>query len=232
MLKILRKGAIENPWLYRTIMFLIAATFVISMGWWGFSERKEPYVAQIDQTRITLAQYNRYKENAYRYYRDLFKENFKEDLIKQLVINSLVERQLWLKLARELRLSAGVDELKDAITRDVTFHDDKGRFNPDRYRFFLSRNHITAEEFEQSVREDLLIDQVKLVLQNGIVLTDRERVDVKASMTDPKLTAEKRLEEETRTVQEALVQKQQRVLMSALNRIRAATKIDIKNQAL
>jgi peptidyl-prolyl cis-trans isomerase D len=233
MLKILRKGAVENPWIYRSIMFVIAATFVISMGWWGFSgATREPYVAQIDQVRITLAQYNRYKENAYRYYRDLLKENFKEDLVKQLVINSVVERQLWLKMARDLGLSIGVDELRESITQDPSFHDDQGRFDPDRYQFFLSRSHTAADEFEQSVREDLLINKTKRVLQDGIVLTNQETVDAKASVTDPKLTPEKRLEEETKAVQEALARKQQRVVMSALNRMRAATKIEIKSQAL
>ncbi|MBI3597017.1 MAG: SurA N-terminal domain-containing protein [Nitrospirae bacterium] len=233
MLKILRKGAVENPWIYRTIMFLIAAAFVISMGWWGFSgATREPYVARIDQVRITQAQYTRYKENAYRYYREVLKDNFKEDLVKQLVINSVVERQLWLKMARELGLSVGVDELRESITQDTSFHDDQGGFDPDRYQFFLSRSHTTADEFEQSVREDLLINKAKLVLQDGIVLTNQETVEAKAAITDPKLTPEKRLEEETKTVQEALVRKQQRVVMSALNRMRAATRIEIKNQAL
>ena len=237
MLKTLRKGAIENPWVYRTVMFLIAAAFVISMGWWGFSgSERDPYVAQVDQTQISRAQYLRYKENAYRYYRDLLKENFKEDLVNQFVINTLVERQLWLKLARETGLSVGVNELREFITRDATFHDDQGRFDPDRYQFFLSRSHMTADEFEQSVREDLLINKAKLTLRDGIVLTEQDIADAKADFSkqtpDPKTTPEKRLEEETKAIDEALVRKQQRVMMSALNRIRAATKIEIKNQYL
>ena len=234
MLKILREGALENPWIYRGIMFLIAATFVISMGWWGFSENdRDPYVAQIDQARITRAQYLRYKENAYRYYRDQLKENFKEDMVNQFVINTLVERQLWLKLAREMRLSIGVDELRDVLTRDSTFHNDQGRFDPDRYQFFLSRSRTTAEEFEQSVREDVLIDKTKRTLQDGIILTESEIVEAKSEsfkqITDPKTTPEKRFEEATQAIQEALRQKQQRVMMSALNRIRAATRIEIRD---
>ena len=232
MLKILRRGTIENPWIYRSVMFLIAATFVISMGWWGFSGERNPDVAEIDQARITRAQYLRYKENAYRYYRELLKENFKEDLVDQLVINTLVERQLWLKLARDLRLSAGVDELRDVITRDLTFHNDQGRFNPDRYQFFLSRSRTTAEEFERSVREDLLIDKAKLMLRDGIVLTALETAEARAAVADPTLTPEKRLEEEDRAVQDALVRKQQRAMMSVLNRIRAATRIEINKEYL
>lgn len=233
MLKILRKGAVENPWIYRTIMFAIAAAFVISMGWWGFSgATREPYVARIDKVEVTRAQYNRYKENAYRYYREVFKDNFKEDLVKQLVINSVVERQLWLKMARELGLSVGVDELRENITQDPSFHDETGRFDPQRYQFFLSRSHTPADEFEQTVREDLLINKAKRVLEDGVVLTNQETVDAKATVTDPKLTPEKRKEEETKAVQDALARKQQRVVMSALNRLRAATQIDIKSQAL
>jgi peptidyl-prolyl cis-trans isomerase D len=237
MLKTLRNGAVENPWIYRGIMFLIAATFVISMGWWGFSDNeRDPYVAQIDQARITRAQYLRYKENAYRYYRDLLKENFKEELVDQFVINTLVERQLWLKLVRETGLTVGVDELRDVITRDSTFHDDQGRFDPDRYQFFLSRSHSTAGEFEQSVREDLLIDKAKRTLRDGIVLTAQEIAESKATASnsppDPKRTPEKQIENETKAIQEALEGKQLRVVMSVLNRIRAVTRIDIKKQYL
>lgn len=237
MLKTLRKGAVENPWVYRTVMFLIAAAFVISMGWWGFSgSEREPYIAQIDQAQITRAQYLRYKENAYRYYRDLLKENFKEDMVNQFVINTLVERELWLKLAREMRLSVGVDELRDFITRDATFHDDQGRFDPDRYQFFLSRSHMAADEFEQSVREDVLINKVKLALRDGIALTEQEIAEAKADFSkqipDPKITPEKRLTDEAKTIEEALGRKQQRIMMSTLNRVRAASHIEIKNQYL
>jgi len=236
MLKNLREGAIENPWIYRSVMFLIAATFVISMGWWGFSDQKDPDVAQVDQTKITRAQYLRYKENAYRYYQNLLKENFKEELVNQFVINTLVERHLWLKLAREMGLSVGVDELRDVLTRDGAFHDDQGRFDPDRYKYYLSRSHTTADEFEQSVREDLLIDKAKKTLQDGIVLTEQEIAEAKmtASKTpaDPKRTAEKAIEDETKAIQDTLARKQQRVMMSVLNQLRSATRIDIKKQYL
>jgi len=232
MLKILRKGAIENPWIYRTVMFLIAATFVISMGWWGFSGEKNPYVAQIDDARITRAQYLQYKENAYRYYRNLLKENFKEEMVNQFVINNLIERRLWLKLARKLRLTIGVEELRHVITQNAAFFDDGGVFDPDRYQFFLSRSHMTADEFEASVREDLLIEKVKSVVRDGIVLTDPETAEAVATVTDPKLNPDKRREAENQAIENALLRKQQRVMMSALNRIRATTRIDIQNQYL
>lgn len=232
MLKLLRQGAIENPWFFRTIMLIIAVTFVISMGWFGFTNRAEPYVAQIDRTPITRIQYERYKENAYRYYRDQLKEGFKEEMVKEIVINSLVEQRLWLKLSRELRLSISVEELRDTLTHNAAFHDDQGRFDPDRYQFFLSRSHLMASEFEQSIRDELAIEKAQRILQDGIALTDPEITEAKATITDPTLTAEERLKQETQAVQNALARKQQQVLTAVLNQVRSATQIEIKKQLL
>lgn len=227
MLKFVRNSAIENPWFFRSIIILIAVTFVISMGWVGFSGEGKPYVAKIDGTLITRVEYDRYKENAYRYYRDLLQENFKPEIVNQFVINNLIEQRLWMKLASDLRLSIGVEELRETLQRDPTFHDAQGRFDPDRYQFFLSRSRLMASEFEQSIRDELLIHKAKRVLQDGIALTRQEVEEAKKSVTDSELPPEQRVEEETRTIENALVRKQQRALQSALNQIRSAAQIEI-----
>ena len=233
MLKILRKGAIENPWFFRTIMFLIALTFVISMGWWGFQEDQESaYVAQIDDYRIGRIEYDQYKENAYRYYRDLFKENFQEEFIKQFVINNLVERRLWLKLSDQLGVTVGREELREAIMRDPSFQDAQGNFDPERYQFVLSRSRRSAAVYEQAIREELRIGKTRRILMDGIVLTDGEVNEAKETVQDPKLSPEKRAEEETRAVAGALERKQQRLVSAALNQVRAASRIEIKNHLL
>ena len=51
MLKVIRESAIERPWFYRTLMFLIAAVFVVTMGWWGFEENKEDSIVRVGTTR-------------------------------------------------------------------------------------------------------------------------------------------------------------------------------------
>lgn len=232
MLKLLRKGAIDNPWMFRTIMFLIALTFVISMGWFGISGRRDPYVAQVDQTRISRIKYERYRENAYRLYRDLFKENFKEDLVKQFVINNLVDRELWLKLARGMHLAVGDGELRESIMNDSTFHDTKGRFDPERYEVFLSRSRLTAPDFEESVREDLLIEKTRRILLDGIVLTPQEIAEAVATVTDPQLTAEARGQEEGKAIRDAHLRKQERVVASALGQVRSSAKIEINHPLL
>ena len=231
MLRFFRESAVERPWFFRGVIILIAVTFVVSMGWFGFS-RGEPFVAQIDETRITRVEYERYKGNVYRYYRDALKENFDEDLVRQLVIDNLVERKLWLKVARDLPLLVSVEELQDAVIGNIVFHDDQGRFDPDRYQFFLTRSRMMASDYEQSVREDLLIMRAKRVLQASVALTPGEIEEARKTVIDPKLPSEKRLAEESKSIQNVLVQKQQQILSSALTQVRATTKIEIKEHLL
>lgn len=233
MLKLLRKGAIETPWFYRTIMFVIAAAFVISMGWWGFSPSNKTYVAQIDQARISLEEYRRAYENIYRFYRNITTEELKEETLKKIVMGSLVERHLWLKAADQMGLTVSLPELSQALMSDAVFHK-KGRFDPDQYRLVLanSRPPVTPEQHENALREDLLIEKITSVIRDGVILTPQESEAAKAMINDPKLSPEKRTEAETMAIQKTLIQKKQRALSSYLQSVRATTQIHVEERLL
>jgi len=55
MLKVIREGAIERPWFYRTLMGLIAVVFVLTMGWWGFEENKEDVIVSVGDDPLIVA---------------------------------------------------------------------------------------------------------------------------------------------------------------------------------
>ncbi len=235
MLKLLRRGAIETPWFYRTIMFVIAVAFVITMGW-GFGEfgpSNKTYVAQIDQARISQEDYRRAYENVYRFYKNIMTEELKEETLKKIVLDSLVERHLWLKAADQMGLTVSLPELSQALMSDAVFHK-KGRFDPDQYRVVLanSRPPVTPEQYENALREDLLIEKIKSVIRDGVILTEQESFEARAKMSDPKLLPDKRLEAEAKSIQNALAQKKQRALLSYLQSVRATTQINVEERLL
>jgi peptidyl-prolyl cis-trans isomerase D len=80
---LLRHGAIENPWVYRIVMLVIAVTFVITMGWWGFSDDERTVVARVG-TRSDRAGRVRTRLPKPGAYRDALKEQFTPELAKQL----------------------------------------------------------------------------------------------------------------------------------------------------
>ncbi len=233
MIKFMRQGAIENPWVFRAIMLVIAVTFVITMGWWGFSGKASPVIARVDDRSITSAEYERTYRNYERLYRDMFKEQFNADLIKQLdlkhvAINTLVERELWLKTARRMNLTVTSRELADSIASMKAFQQEKnGRFDPDLYRRVLAANHVTPETFESSQRDELLIAKVKTVIGDSTAVSGPEWEEARARQAaqNPGPTSDA-------TLPSPLPQKQERVLRAYMDSLRHAAVVDIQENML
>ncbi len=233
MIKFLRQGAIENPWVFRGIMLVIAMTFVITMGWWGFSNKTSPVVAQIDDRSITSDEYEHAYRNAERFYRDMFKDQFNADLLKQLdlkhrVINMLVERELWLKTARRMNVILSPQELADSVAAMKAFQrEDTGRFDPELYRRVLKSNHMTPEVFETSQRDELLIAKVKALVSDSTAVSGPEWEEARARQAaqNPGPTSDA-------TLPSPLPQKQERTLHAYMDSLRRNANVVIKEQKL
>ncbi len=234
MLRFIREAAIERPWFYKVIMTVVAVAFVVTMGWgfWGgASDSKQPAIAQIGSERVSMEEYGRLLRQTERLYRDLLSQDIKEETIKRFVIDSLVERHLWLRAARDLGATIPDEELVASITRNESFHKN-GRFDSQTYREALQRSGMSPERFEHAQREDLLVEKAKNIVRDGVVLAPEEIVTARATVTDTTLAPDKRADAEDQAIKNALAQKRQRLLLAYLSGIRAATPIEIKQQLL
>src|SRR5256885_6235831 len=98
MLKVIRESAIERPWFYRTLMFLIAAVFVVTMGWWGFEENKEDSIVRVGDDKVSRTEhvqaYQRLTErDRYLKQEGVISNDIPEDQLKQQVINQLMRSE-------------------------------------------------------------------------------------------------------------------------------------------
>jgi peptidyl-prolyl cis-trans isomerase D len=233
MIKLLRQGAIENPWVFRIVMLVIVITFVITMGWWGFSDDEQAVVARVGTHRIALDEYERAYRNQERAYRDALKEQFTPELAKQLdlkhvVINGLIERQLWLDTATHLGLTVTAGELADAIRGIQAFQNsDTGRFDPEVYRRILAANRLTPEAFESAQREDLLITKVRAVVGESTAVTEPEWADarMRQAAQNPGPTSDAMLPS-------PLPQKQDRVLRAYMDQVRRHANVEVQENLL
>ena len=234
MIKLLRKGTIENVWVLRIMILMISLAFVFTMGWFGFDGSSSQYVvASVGEVSIPMEQYQRAYDNAYRFYRDLLKDQFSEKSIEQLdlknsVIHGLVEKQLWLKAAGDIGLEVSLQELSDFIGAREAFQRN-GRFNTDVYRRVLAQSRMTPDLFEQSQKEDLLVEKVKNLVKTSASVTQFELQDVQkvqgsapeASLPDPQYL-----------YRNLLLHKQQLVLEAYLSFLKARTPITINEKML
>jgi peptidyl-prolyl cis-trans isomerase D len=233
MIKLMRQGAIENPWVFRIIMLVIAVTFVITMGWWGFSDDERTVVARVGAYSISLDEYERAYRNQERAYRDALKEQFTPELAKQLdlkhvVINALIERQLWLETAGQLGLTVTSRELAEAIAAIQAFQKEgTDRFDPDVYRRVLAVNRLTPETFENAQREELLIAKVRAVVSESTAVSEPEWADARARQAaqNPGPTSDAMLPS-------PLPQKQDRVLRAYMDQVRRHANVTIQDNLL
>src|SRR2546430_9016232 len=84
MLKVIRESAIERPWFYRTLMFLIAAIFVVTMGWWGFEENKEDIIVRVGDDKVSRSEYLQTYQFLTERYRYLKQEGRSEEHTSEL----------------------------------------------------------------------------------------------------------------------------------------------------
>lgn len=230
MIRIIRETAVERPWFIKIVMFIVAVAFVVTMGW-GFSgnEPEQPYIARVDEQEVGFEEFGQAYDRAARLYRDLLSENFKEETIKRFVLDSMVERLLWLKAAGELALVVSPQELAEVVVREESFKKD-GKFDPKLYRDLLARNGMTPERYESAIREDLLIEKAKNLVRDGVLLTPSEIEAAKTGLQSG--PPEKQVEMQDQAVKNALFQKRQRMLMAYIGGIRANSQVEIKYQML
>lgn len=223
MLKIIRKGAIENPWFFRLIMGALAVAFILTMGWWGFGQTRDNAVAKVDRVSVSIEEYQRAYQNASNFYREIFQDKFDDKDLRKRVIDELVDRKLWLQEARRMKLVVSDAELKRSITELPGFQKE-GRFDPQLYRLVLAREHYTPEGFERQHREELLIEKVKTLVKESVALTPSEEEEAKKSNpTNP---------DPDRVASDLLFQKKQRALSAYTLALRQKAAIHVKEELL
>ena len=176
MIRLIREG---SPWVIKIVILLIAVTFVIGMGWYGYEASQPNAVASVGPYTIDKQEYLRAKQRYYRFYRDQLKqEDVKDETLQQLALDGLVTNKSWRVLADEFGLAVSPQELHDAIVNQKDFQKD-GVFDPEYYQRLLAANRTKPHEYEEKRREELLIEKARLLVSEATTLTPAELQEVK-----------------------------------------------------
>lgn len=235
MLKVIREGAIERPWFYRTLMIVIAVVFVVTMGWWGFEENKEDIIVSVGDDRVTRDEYLRLLQNMSRFYKEMMPDGDKtpEDQIKQMVVDQLIDSRLWMQAAREMGVVVTADEVRESIMKIPAFQHN-GKFDPEQYKRLLAQNRLTPELFETSHRGDLLREKARMLVRESVAPTADELSEVQAMLAaqpTPSVPMQGGASPD-RAAQVVLVQKQQRALMAYLEALKAKSKVTVRRELM
>lgn len=232
MIKLMRESAHKYPWLLKSLMGILAIAFVITMGWWGFGQQETNAVASVGNLSVTRDEFLRTYENTYRFYKEKVQGDFKEETLKQFVIEGLIENKIWTLAAEDMGLTVTPNELRDDIMRREDFFRN-GKFDPEVYRRVLAANRLTPSLFESQHTMELLRNKARVVVLDSVALTPSEIAEAQALMAhQPQAESTSGPSARERILQDFLFQKQQRALMAYKEAMKAKVPIQIHKEML
>ncbi len=181
MLKTMRK----NVKALKPILWLIVFTFIIAIfAFWGgggmLGNKNDPNViAKVGKEKVPTDEYTKNLRQRV----DAMKKQYtgiSAALIQQLnipldTLAQILQRKLLLQVSgKDMGLRVSDREVRDKIIAYPAFQTDGKFIGFENYKRVLEYNHISLEEFENSLRNDILIEKTIGILTAGISVSEKD----------------------------------------------------------
>jgi len=175
MLDFIRKGA--SSWM---IKFLLGAIVIVFIFWGvgSFRSQRMDVVAKVNGEKIMAETYQHEYRKAMEQYSKMFGGSIPENLMKQLnikqqVLDSLINKVLIAQKAAEMGIRVSNQEVQQAILGIPAFKVN-GVFDKRAYEAALRNARLSPAGFEAQVRESLLMEELRAILQAGLTVPEAE----------------------------------------------------------
>ena len=167
MLSTIREHA--DSWLIKAILWLIILAFIgtifYSWGMGGASSSGGGVIATVQGDKIFQGEYDRTFNNLVDFYRQQFRNQFSDEMIKKLdlktqALEALIQKKLLLQEAEKQNLRVSDAELISHIQGLQVFQSEK-KFSEQSYRNYLQFQRVTPGEFEDNQRENLVLTKLE-----------------------------------------------------------------------
>jgi peptidyl-prolyl cis-trans isomerase D len=162
----------QNAKYFYVLFFIVILSFIF----WGVGGMDDPgkgaVVAEVGQHKITAQEYWSTYDRTFKFYRDLYKEEFDEDMqdklkLKETVLNSLIDSRVMLIAARQNGITVSDEELNDAIKNEPAFMQN-GAFSSEVYQNRLRLMRLTPEAYESARRQELVIEKMSRLVAESV----------------------------------------------------------------
>ena len=175
-------------WIMWAIIILITVTFLF-FGIYP-TDVSGNMVANVNGDIISGEDLNRVYRNLYDTYKQIFKDQFNENMTKTLrtqALRELVQNRLLVQEAGRMGLRISDDELREAILKISAFSP-QGRFDQKTYEYYLQRENMTPAVFETEQREFMLRKKLESLIEDSVDVPDAELAAAYAA-SNPKAKA-------------------------------------------
>ncbi len=180
MLKSMRKNLKSlSPILWAVVAAFIISIFAVWGGAGRLGESRDPdTIASVGRTKISTDTYVKNLRQRIESLQKQFKElnaNYIQQLnLPQQVLEQLIQQELLIQFAEEMKLGTSNDELREKIKSYPVFQKDGQFIGFEEYKQILEWNRIPLSEFEESLKKEILMDKTIIMLTAGVSLTQGE----------------------------------------------------------
>jgi peptidyl-prolyl cis-trans isomerase D len=177
----MRKKA--KSWIIIVPVGIIILVFVFFYGFSDVRKKgKETVIASVGNRKISMTEYNNACKNMIQFYRNVYKNELSEDMIKnmgikQKVLEDLIDRELLLQEAQRLEVRITPDQVKNTIKNTPTFQEN-GAFSQRLYEKVLSYYGITALDYERDREKELIIKTLEEMIKGPVKVSEKELRDI------------------------------------------------------
>ncbi len=162
-------------WMQKNNKFLIVTiwiatiSFIFTGATYGFKYGiKSSSIGETGDIELSIDRFQMEYRNIYNRYNQMFQGKFDEKQAKamglqQMVLNSMAGEALLLNLAKEFGIIVSDRELADRLASIPSFQKD-GNFNKNIYNSFLKNNGLSIKTFENSLRDNMIIEKTLSLL--------------------------------------------------------------------
>lgn len=178
MLKFFRKYA--RGWFMTAVIGIIIFVFVLYFGS-SRGGRHANVIAKVDKKLISDGEFYKEYERMLdiarlRFGAELTPEMIKQMNLKQAAFDNLLNRQIIIAKADDLKIQVSEDELRSSIV-SLPMLQTNGVFDERKYQQILRYNRMTPEEFETLQKADLTAKKIESLIRDGIKISPQEIYD-------------------------------------------------------
>ncbi|MGZ3818367.1 MAG: SurA N-terminal domain-containing protein [Bdellovibrio sp.] len=136
-------------------------------------------VARVNNTLISLADFQQEENRITQYYQNLFGSQMdfssQRQLLRQQALENLVRMELVSQNAQQNGIMATDAEVRDFIVKDIPFFQQNGQFQREFYSRYLENTHSAPADFENKVRKDISNVRLRQLFETAAHMTQVEQ---------------------------------------------------------
>ncbi len=181
MLDLMRRK--KQSIIIKVVFVVIVLSFVGTMFlvWGKGSEgggRSLGYAAKVNGSRISVEEYQSSYQRIRTIYQQIYGQYLSSEMekvlgLKKVALDTLIDNRLIMKEAKSMGIKVSDDEVARSIEEIPSFQKD-GRFDFNLYQQLLRSARITAKDFEEGQKEELIIKKARQAVKDKVTVSDDE----------------------------------------------------------